>query len=97
MLQAAEAARRKAEEEVGKVRATSSAAVDRAEAQLRTSQERLHAAETSAKARETEVPISCRDDDIQMIPSQCAGGDKGAGSHKQAMSSLQASRLLRRT
>lgn len=59
MLQAAEAARRKAEEEVGKVRATSSAALDRAEAQLRTIQERLQAAETSAKARETEVPISC--------------------------------------
>lgn len=54
-MQAAEAAKRKAEEEVGKVRATASAAVDRVEAQLRESQERLQAAEMSAKTREAEV------------------------------------------
>ncbi|BDA47782.1 probable MATH domain and coiled-coil domain-containing protein At3g at N-terminal half [Coccomyxa sp. Obi] len=53
--EAAEAAKRKAEEEVGKVRATASAAVDRVEAQLRESQERLQAAEVSAKTREAEA------------------------------------------
>lgn len=57
VAQAAEAAKRKAEEEVAKVRATASAAAERAEAQLRTVQERLQAAETSAKMHEAEARL----------------------------------------
>ncbi len=50
------------------MRATSSAAVDRAEAQLRASQERLQAAETSAKTRGTEVRRSGRDTGVRELP-----------------------------
>jgi len=65
VAQAAEAAKRKAEEELAKARATASAAAERAEAQLRTVQERLQAVETSAKMREAEACLGL----LRLLPS----------------------------